>query len=131
MGRTISGASDKCYLLVDAAGIVLTVFRATPRKIRAQIFDLLETLAEDLPDITPRRFIRHPIVQSFLTSKFPFLISPTLADWHLSLSNRAHIKAYIKQALETFRPFGTGWAGTSLVLDYQQLLIASSLYQVL
>ncbi|KAF8179521.1 hypothetical protein K438DRAFT_1908313 [Mycena galopus ATCC 62051] len=33
----------------------------TPPKIRAQIFDLLEKLAEDLPDITPRRFIRHPI----------------------------------------------------------------------
>ncbi|KAJ7237113.1 hypothetical protein C8J57DRAFT_1087798 [Mycena rebaudengoi] len=57
-------------------------------------------LAEDLPDITPRRFIRHPIVQSFLTSKFPFLVCPTLADWHVSLSNRSHIKAYIKQAIE-------------------------------
>ncbi|KAJ7210251.1 hypothetical protein C8J57DRAFT_1257262 [Mycena rebaudengoi] len=52
----------------------------TPPKIRVQIFDLLGKLAEDLPNITPRRFIRHPIVQSFLASKFPLLVSPTLAD---------------------------------------------------
>ncbi|KAF8171212.1 hypothetical protein K438DRAFT_1613266 [Mycena galopus ATCC 62051] len=58
-----------------------------------------------------REFIRHPIVQSFLISKFPLLISPTLADWHVSLSNRSHIRAYIKQALEAVCPFGTDWAG--------------------
>ncbi|KAJ6528652.1 hypothetical protein DFH09DRAFT_1413445 [Mycena vulgaris] len=83
----------------------------TPPKIRAKLMEILGTLAEDLPDITPRRFIRHPIVQSFLTSKFPFLVCPTLADWHVSLSNRSHLKAYIKQAIESHCPFGTGWAG--------------------
>ncbi|KAJ6506213.1 hypothetical protein C8R47DRAFT_1241345 [Mycena vitilis] len=83
----------------------------TPPKIRSQVFELLGKLAEDLPDITPRRFIRHPIVQSFLASKFPFITCPTLADWHVSLSNRSHIRAYIKQALESFCPFGTGWSG--------------------
>ncbi|KAJ6542447.1 hypothetical protein DFH09DRAFT_1282539 [Mycena vulgaris] len=83
----------------------------TPPKICAKLMEILGTLAEDLPDITPRRFIRHPIVQSFLTSKFPFLVCPTLADWHVSLSNRSHLKAYIKQAIESHCPFGTGWAG--------------------
>ncbi|KAJ7212425.1 hypothetical protein C8J57DRAFT_1097238, partial [Mycena rebaudengoi] len=83
----------------------------TPPKIRAKLMGILGMLAEDLPDITPRRFVRHPIVQSFLTSKFPFLVCPTLADWHVSLSNRSHIKAYIKQAIEGHCPFGTGWAG--------------------
>ncbi|KAJ6580121.1 hypothetical protein DFH09DRAFT_1029996 [Mycena vulgaris] len=83
----------------------------TPPKIRAKLMEILGTLAEDLPDITPRRFIRHPIVQSFLTSKFPFLVCPTLADWHVSLSNCSHLKAYIKQAIESHCPFGTGWAG--------------------
>ncbi|KAJ7232408.1 hypothetical protein C8J57DRAFT_1533133 [Mycena rebaudengoi] len=78
----------------------------TPPKIRVQIFDLLGKLAEDLPNITPRRFIRHPIVQSFLASKFPLLVSPTLADWHVSLSNQLHIRAYIKQAIELVCPFG-------------------------
>ncbi|KAJ7122366.1 hypothetical protein C8R44DRAFT_622071 [Mycena epipterygia] len=83
----------------------------TPPAVRAALMEILGKLAEDLPDITPRRFIRHPIVQSFLTSKFPFLICPTLSDWHVSLSNRSHIKAYIKQAIESHCPFGTGWAG--------------------
>ncbi|KAJ7877230.1 hypothetical protein B0H14DRAFT_3130239 [Mycena olivaceomarginata] len=86
----------------------------TPPKIRVQIFDLLGKLAEDLPDITPRRFIQHSIVQSYLASKSPLLVSPTLADWHVSLSNRSHIRAYIKQAIELVCPFGTGWASWGL-----------------
>ncbi|KAJ7019408.1 hypothetical protein C8F04DRAFT_335710 [Mycena alexandri] len=93
----------------------------TPPKIRAEIFDLLEKLAEDLPDITPRRFIRNPVVQSFLKSKFPFLVSPTLADLHVSLSNRSHIRAFIKQALETHCPFGTGWSGVVNLKAQQDL----------
>ncbi|KAJ7031452.1 hypothetical protein C8F04DRAFT_924530, partial [Mycena alexandri] len=84
----------------------------TPPNIRTAFMEILGKLAEDLPDITPRRLIRHPIMQSFLASKFPLLVCPTLADWHVSLSNRSHIKAYIKQAIEDHCPFGTGWAGT-------------------
>ncbi|KAJ7149249.1 hypothetical protein C8R43DRAFT_888121 [Mycena crocata] len=83
----------------------------TPPKIRSKLMEILGTLAGDLPDMTPRRFIRHPIVQSFLTCKLPLLICPTLADWHVFLSNRSHLKAYIKQAIEAHCPFGTGWAG--------------------
>ncbi|KAK7031741.1 hypothetical protein R3P38DRAFT_2521802 [Favolaschia claudopus] len=83
----------------------------TPPNVRTKLMELLGMLSEDLPDITPRRFIRHPLVQSFLTSKFPLIICPTLADWHVSLSKRLHIKSYIKQAIEEHCPFGTGWAG--------------------
>ncbi|KAF8182256.1 hypothetical protein K438DRAFT_2166815 [Mycena galopus ATCC 62051] len=83
----------------------------TPPKIRSQLMELLGMLAEDLPDITPRRFVRHPIVRAFLTSKFPSIVCPTLADWHVSLSNRSHVKSYIKQAIEGHCPFGTGWNG--------------------
>lgn len=83
----------------------------TPPKIRDKVMKILGTLAEDLPDMTPRRFIRHPIVRSFLATKFPLLICPTLADWHVSLSNRSHIKSYIKLAIEGNFPFGTGWNG--------------------
>ncbi|KAJ6467649.1 hypothetical protein C8R47DRAFT_1303282 [Mycena vitilis] len=72
----------------------------TPPQVRTKLMEILGQLAEDLPDITPRRFIRHPIVRSFLTAKFPLVVSPTLADLHVSLSNRSHIQAYIKQAIE-------------------------------
>ncbi|KAK6991924.1 hypothetical protein R3P38DRAFT_2571883 [Favolaschia claudopus] len=83
----------------------------TPPKIRAKLMEILGKLAEDLPDITPRKFIRHPLVQSFLTSKYPLIVCPTLADWHVSLSNRSHIKSYIKLAIQEHCPFGTGWSG--------------------
>ncbi|KAJ6543739.1 hypothetical protein DFH09DRAFT_1390311 [Mycena vulgaris] len=72
----------------------------TPPKIRAKLMEILGTLAEDLPDITPRRFIRHPIVQSFLTSKFPFLVCPTLADWHAQEDrNLAKEQRYIRRII--------------------------------
>ncbi|KAK7050219.1 hypothetical protein R3P38DRAFT_2431148, partial [Favolaschia claudopus] len=50
----------------------------TPPNVRTKLMELLGMLSEDLPDITPRRLIRHPLVQSFLTSKFPLIICPTL-----------------------------------------------------
>jgi hypothetical protein len=72
----------------------------TPPKIRAALMDLLEQLGDDLPDLTACRFIRHPILKAFLKKTFPKIISPTLVDWHVSLANRSHIKAYVRQARE-------------------------------
>ncbi|KAJ7795087.1 hypothetical protein B0H14DRAFT_2921121, partial [Mycena olivaceomarginata] len=63
--------------------------------------NLLKDLDHDLADLTPRRLLRHPVVQAFLTQKLPSVINPTLADWH----------AYIRQARELHYPFGTSWAG--------------------
>ncbi|KAJ7024050.1 hypothetical protein C8F04DRAFT_921453, partial [Mycena alexandri] len=57
----------------------------TPPSVRSQIFELLQTLEEDIPDMTPRRFIRSPIVKTFLSSKFPDAANPTLTDLHVSL----------------------------------------------
>ncbi|KAJ6485271.1 hypothetical protein DFH09DRAFT_949026 [Mycena vulgaris] len=91
----------------------------TPGPIRSALMNLLEQLGDDLPDLTARRFIRHPILKSFLRSKFPKIISPTLADWHVSLANRGHLKAYIKLAREQHYPFGTGWAGVVNLKEYQ------------
>ncbi|KAJ7284770.1 hypothetical protein C8J57DRAFT_1217153 [Mycena rebaudengoi] len=81
----------------------------TPPAIRAELMNLLESLGPDLADLTPCRLMCHPLVKSFLATKFPSLISPTLSDWHISLSNRDHLKSYIKQALEQHFPFGTDW----------------------
>ncbi|KAJ6578477.1 hypothetical protein B0H19DRAFT_1020702 [Mycena capillaripes] len=94
----------------------------TPPKIRARLFTLLLSLENDLPDVTPRRFLRHPIVQAFLRNKFPLIPTPTLSDWHISLANRSHIGSYIKQAREQYCPFGTDWAGvTYLKLQEESL----------
>ncbi|KAJ7763443.1 hypothetical protein B0H16DRAFT_1718672 [Mycena metata] len=83
----------------------------TPPAVRSQVFQLLETLEEDIPDMTPRRFLRSPVVKAFLSSTFPHAANPTLTDLHISLGNRSHLKAYIKQAKEFHCPFGTGWNG--------------------
>ncbi|KAJ6535548.1 hypothetical protein B0H19DRAFT_1271291 [Mycena capillaripes] len=91
----------------------------TPPKIRSDLMDLLKQLGEDLPDMTARRLIRHPIIKSFLAKKFPSIISPTLADWHVSLANRSRLKAYIKQAREEHYPFGTGWGGVINLKEHQ------------
>ncbi|KAJ7720038.1 hypothetical protein B0H16DRAFT_1793932, partial [Mycena metata] len=73
----------------------------TPLHIRTTLMDLFKQLSDDLADLTPRRFIRHPILRAFLSKRFPTISSPTLADWH----------AYIKQARDELYPWGTGWRG--------------------
>ncbi|KAJ3709702.1 hypothetical protein C8R42DRAFT_598164, partial [Lentinula raphanica] len=59
-----------------------------------------------------RRFLRHPILQSFLSTRYPMLRNPMLSDLHISLSNRSHLKVYIEHAKNTHFPEGTGWKGT-------------------
>lgn len=83
----------------------------TPSVVRKQIAELLVDLTEDLADLTPRRFLRHPIVNSYLRARFPDLPSPNLSDLHVSLANRSHLKAYIQLAKEQYFPAGTGWEG--------------------
>lgn len=79
--------------------------------VRTQVFRLLEELGDDIADMTPRRFLRHPIVKAFLTKKFPHTPQPTLSHLHISLANRSRIKAYIKQIKDIYCPMGTGWDG--------------------
>ena len=106
--------ADCPYILITSFGAhshPIPLPTKTPPTVRTQIFELLEELSEDLPDITPRRFLRHPLVRSFLASKFPQIPRPTLSDLHISLSNRSHVKAYIKQVKDIHCPLGTGWRG--------------------
>lgn len=89
----------------------------TPPPIRAEVFELLETLDQDLPDITPRRFIRHPVVFAYLRKRLPALMHPTLADLHISLANREHLKAFISQVQLQYYPHGTGWKGVLYIFS--------------
>jgi len=87
-----------------------------PPAIHNEIFWLLESVGEDLPDLTPRRFLRHPILKAYLQRQFPNAQHPpTLSDLHVSLANQAHLGAYIEKAKETHFPAGTGWEGSSLI----------------
>ena len=90
-------------------------FVPLPTKIPPPICDiilkLVGDLGPDLPDITPRRFLWHTITCDYLMKRFPGIHAPMLMDLHASLANWEHICAYIKQAVQTFYPHGTGWKG--------------------
>lgn len=83
----------------------------TPPSIRAEILQLLDSLENDLPDLTPRRFLRHPSVKIFLKKKLSEISNPMLLDLHPSLGNRDHLRGYIKLVQEKKFPAGTGWEG--------------------
>jgi hypothetical protein len=87
----------------------------TPPLIRLQIFKLLESLGQDLADLTPRRFLRHTSVCAYLRNVLPHTLHPTLSDLHVSLSNREHLRAYIDAARLKAFPEGTGWEGRSSI----------------
>lgn len=83
----------------------------TPPTVRQQVFSLLYSIEEDLPDLTSRRFLRHSVTRAYLHDRFPTTPSPSLADLHISLANREHVNTYILQVQNRCFPLGTGWKG--------------------
>jgi hypothetical protein len=83
----------------------------TPPTIRTEVIELLKSLDADLPDLTARRFLRHPTTITYLRRRLPEINHPNLADLHISLANREHIKMYILQVQQDCFPFGTDWKG--------------------
>ncbi|KAF7334423.1 hypothetical protein MVEN_02271600 [Mycena venus] len=93
--------------------------KKTPVHIRHEISTLLNSINDDLADLTPRRFLRHPVVKSYLQRQFPNVFNPTLIELHTSLANRAHLKAYITAAKVDLFPAGTGWKGVLRLKEWQ------------
>ncbi|KAF8189164.1 hypothetical protein K438DRAFT_1936105 [Mycena galopus ATCC 62051] len=91
----------------------------TPPEIKDDLLEVLKSLDGDLADLTPRRFLRHPILQAYLRQKFPQLPNPTLSDLHSSLANREHLRVYIKTAKVDLFPRGTGWDGVVRLKEWQ------------
>lgn len=83
----------------------------TPPTLRAELLRLMESLEHDLPDLTPRRFIRHPTVCAYVRNRLPHMHNPMLSDLHPSLANQDHLRAYIRQAQSKCLPCGTDWEG--------------------
>lgn len=83
----------------------------TPPTILREITAILGRLGHALPDLTPRHFLRHPILQLFLKDRLPELSNPMLLDLHPSLANRDHLRHYINEVRDQFFPSGTGWEG--------------------
>ncbi|KAJ6559272.1 hypothetical protein B0H10DRAFT_2368910 [Mycena sp. CBHHK59/15] len=82
---------DFPFILVVSKGVhphPIPLPTKTPPKIRSEVLELLPHFQEDLPDLTPRRFLRHPIVKAYLVLQFPKIQNPMLSDLHISLANR-------------------------------------------
>ncbi|KAJ6567673.1 hypothetical protein DFH09DRAFT_1314192 [Mycena vulgaris] len=110
----IDHRQDDGHLTQKSLGVhqhVIPVPEKTPRPVHNQILKLLEQLREDLPDMTPQRFLRHSIVKAFLHNHFPDISCPTLSTLHSSLANRSHISSYITRAKKENFPEGTDWDG--------------------
>ncbi len=58
----------------------------TPLHVQKELRKILESLDDDLADLTPRRFLRHPALKVYLASHFPLVQNPTLCDLHISLA---------------------------------------------
>jgi hypothetical protein len=84
----------------------------TPTRVKAVILNLIDKMGTDLPDLTARRFLRHPLVKEYLHEKFPDSAAPVFSSLHVSLANRAHLFSYIKSGSKAKYPMGTGWKGT-------------------
>ncbi|KIJ10874.1 hypothetical protein PAXINDRAFT_43681, partial [Paxillus involutus ATCC 200175] len=83
----------------------------TPPHIRNEIFNILRHMDYDLPDLTPRRFLRHPSLLKYVESQLSNCHHPTLTDVHISLANRDHLRSYITHVQKLSFPLGTGWRG--------------------
>ncbi|KAJ6517162.1 hypothetical protein C8R47DRAFT_960350 [Mycena vitilis] len=110
------------YVLVTSFGThrhPIPLPEKTPQRAHLHITRLLRSMRHDLPDMTARRFLRHPTVGSFLAQLFPDLANPTLATLHPSLANRAHLGAYVALARREHFPKGTDWEGIKYLKKIQ------------
>ncbi|THU76535.1 hypothetical protein K435DRAFT_704653 [Dendrothele bispora CBS 962.96] len=102
----------------------------TPGFIKSELQVLLRKLDVDLADLTPRRFLAHPTVKSYLSDRFPQLKFPTISDLHISLANRSHLKIYIDQIKKECFPEGTGWKGLLHLKQQQDRLLTNDEYYI-
>ncbi|KAJ3839118.1 hypothetical protein F5878DRAFT_617485 [Lentinula raphanica] len=114
------------YILVVSKGVhshPVPLPEKTPPAVRAELETLTRQLDVDLADISPRYFLRHPIVKSYLAMRFPLIRNPMLSDLHVSLSNRSHLKIYLDAVKRECFPDGTGWQGLLQVKKQQNLCL--------
>ncbi|KAE9392665.1 hypothetical protein BT96DRAFT_1023443 [Gymnopus androsaceus JB14] len=114
------------YILITSKGVhshPIPLPEKTPRLVKVELEKLFRQLEVDLADMTPRKFMRHPIIQSYLSTRYPMFRNPVISDLHISLSNRSHLKVYIDHAKKMHFPEGTGWQGLLYIKAQQDELL--------
>ncbi len=97
----------------------------TPEPIKHMLRTLLLGIGPELPDLTPRRLLRLPLLRSFLQISLPGIDNPMLTDLHPSLANLDHVKALVDQTAKSQYPKGTGWDGKVLECMHQHNLYST------
>ncbi|KAJ6564612.1 hypothetical protein B0H19DRAFT_941881 [Mycena capillaripes] len=92
------------YVLITSQGIhrhPIPLPEKTPTAVRSQLLTLLQNLRHDLPDMTARRFLRHPAVKSYLYMKLACTVSSHPRTFPLLsiLSGVLHLKRLQDQQL--------------------------------
>ncbi|KIK52752.1 hypothetical protein GYMLUDRAFT_1028506 [Collybiopsis luxurians FD-317 M1] len=104
---------NRCpYVLVVSKGTHLHPIplpEKTPATVRTDIEILLKKMDYELADMTPRLFLRHPLVKSYLSTRFPLLQNPMLI--------------YIQNMKKQCFPVGTGWKGLIHLKSQQDTLL--------
>ncbi|KAK0449904.1 hypothetical protein EV421DRAFT_1704284 [Armillaria borealis] len=88
----------------------IPILFTTLEHIQSSLQRIAQSLDHDLPDITPRHFMRHSILRAFLRNEFPHLQEPMLTDMHPSLANLDHLGSIISAIAKKEFPSGTGWS---------------------
>lgn len=83
----------------------------TPPLFQREICTILHSIQSDIPDLTPRQFLQHPMLNAYLKHQLPGINNPMLLDLHPSLANCDHLRWYIDSIKEKLYPQGTGWEG--------------------
>ncbi|KAF8076821.1 hypothetical protein FPV67DRAFT_1715254 [Lyophyllum atratum] len=119
---------DACpFVLVISKGLhchPIPLPQKTPPHVQAVLAHLLGRLGTDLADLTPRRFLWHPVVKNYLEEVLLDIPSPTLSDLHISLANRERLDWYIEKEKCSRFPSGTGWDGIKHMKEHQDLTVA-------
>ncbi|PBK98504.1 hypothetical protein ARMGADRAFT_920768 [Armillaria gallica] len=93
----------------------------TPEPLKRELQNVLQELDQDLPDLTPRRLLCHPLFRSYLKKTLPSIYHPMATDLHPSLANLDHLAAFINAAVKHQFPAGTGWQGVLSLQKAQRL----------
>ncbi|SJL06250.1 uncharacterized protein ARMOST_09586 [Armillaria ostoyae] len=91
----------------------------TPALLKRELQNLLQDFDQDLPDLTPRRLLRHPLFRSYLKKALPHISFPIGMDLHPSLANLDHLASIINHAVKNQYPEGTGWSGVHALHEIQ------------
>ncbi|KAF6743327.1 hypothetical protein DFP72DRAFT_828127 [Ephemerocybe angulata] len=112
------------WTLVTSSGAhthPIPVLSKTPPAIVCQFLQLINSLKDELPDMTARRLIHHSNTRTFVRAavKDSTIEDPQLSDLHPSLANLDHVQTYLDRVKQDRFPLGMGINGLRRLKEEQ------------